>query len=73
MCPRGVPLGLQQVDVLHRELPQSRRQVRVMVSHLSISAPVPGVSAPASASAVFPAAGNPLLAGVRSAEQGVGR
>lgn len=48
------------------------RWVGVMDTYLSTSAPVPGVSAPGSASAVPPAAGNPLLEGARSAERGWG-
>lgn len=48
------------------------RWVDVRDGYLSASAPVPGVSAPGSASAVPPAAGNPLLEGVRSAERGWG-
>lgn len=56
----------------HLELPHSGRWVGVTDSYLSTSAPVPCVSAPGSASAVPPAAGNLLLAGVRSAERRLG-
>ena len=83
MCPSGVPRGLQQVEASrstspssqcgHCEPPQSGRLVWGPDSHLSTSAPVPDVSAPGSASVVPPAAGNPLPAGVRSADQGLGR
>ena len=82
MCPSGVPGGFQQVEASRStspssqcgrcEPPQSGRPVWGPDSHLSTSAPVPDVSAPGSASAVPPAAGNPLLAGVRSAERGLG-
>lgn len=54
------------------ELPRGGKWVGVMNTHLSTSVPVPCVSAPGSASAVPPAAGNPLLAGVLSTERGVG-
>lgn len=83
MCPSEVPGGFQQVEASRStspssqcgrcEPPQSGRPVWGPDSHLSTSAPVPDVSAPGSASAVPPAAGNPLLAGVRSAERGLGR
>jgi hypothetical protein len=43
---------------------------RVQDSHLSASAHGPVGFAPGSASAVLPTAGNPLLVGVQSAEQG---
>lgn len=42
-----------------------------MDAHLLASVPVPAVSAPGSASAAPPAAGNPLLEGVQSAERGL--
>lgn len=56
----------------HLELPRSGKWVGVTNTHLSTSVPVPCVSAPGSASAVPPIVGNPLLAGVRSTERGVG-